>query len=371
MGRGQDSAGTARAAPAVVLLLLAPIVSEVLYGATRPSFILVLIPQIAIWGCGTLMIREAAMRCRRGWVGLLLLGMALAVAEECVIQQTSLAPMVGLAKHEYGRVLGVNWVYFLWALGYESVWVVVLPVKLAELIFPGRRDEPWVGRRGLILAGLAFLAGSFVAWYSWTQVARTKVFHMPEYRPPMAYLVVASVAIVLLVAAAFGPWMSPPSGRPRPGRPAPGPWMVGSIAFAFGLPWSVMVLLAYGTAPTIPFEATLIAGVAWVCAVFVLFVRLTSCPNWGDRHRYAVVCGGIVACMAGGFAIFALGALPIDWIGKVVLNAIAALWLARLGRDLAESAGRPHDLPPGPAPEARGPSVVVREADGEEAFADG
>jgi hypothetical protein len=41
--------------------------------------------------------------------------------------------------------------------------------------------------------------------------------------------------------------------------------------------------------------------------------------------------------MSGGFAIFALGALPIDWIGKLVLNAIAALWLARLGRDLGES----------------------------------
>jgi predicted ester cyclase len=39
--------------------------------------------------------------------------------------------------------------------------------------------------------------------------------------------------------------------------------------------------------------------------------------------------------MAGGFGIFAVGgALPIDWIGKAILDAIAFLLLVRLGRDL-------------------------------------
>src|SRR5262249_13499577 len=282
MARGNDSPGRRRVAPVVTLLLLAPIGSEVLYGATRISAIFVLVPQVATWGCGALLIREAVVRGRRGWAGLLLLGVALAVAEECVIQQTSLAPMVGLASREYGPALGVNWVYLLWALGYESVWVIVLPVRLSELIFPDRRKEPWVGKRGLILASLAFLLGSFVAWYSWTQVARTKVFHMPEYQPPIVYVLVASGSIVLLVAAAFGPWTSPRSGGPRSGRPAPDPRLVGAIAFLFGLPWSALVLLAYGAVPTVPFEMTLIAGVAWIGAILFLFVRWTSSPSWDD-----------------------------------------------------------------------------------------
>jgi hypothetical protein len=335
MAPGKDGPGIGRAAPAIALLLLAPIVSEVLYGATRISVIFVLVPQVATWGCGALLIREAVVRRRRGWAGLSLLGVALAVAEECIIQQTSLAPMVGLASREYGRALGVNWVYLLWALGYESVWVVVLPVRLAELTFPDRRDEPWVGKRGLVLAGLAFLFGSFVAWYSWTQVARTKVFHMPEYQPPIAYVLLASGAIVFLVTAAFGPWASHRSDGPRSGRPAPDPRLVGSFAFLFGLPWSVLVLLAFGAVPTVPFELTLIAGVGWIGAVLFLFVRWTSSPSWDDRRRFAVISGGIVACMAGGFVIFAVGgALPVDWIGKVVLNGIAVLGLARLGHDL-------------------------------------
>lgn len=333
-----DVRGGSGAGPVVALLLLAPIVSEVLYGATRLSVIFVLIPQVATWGCGALMIREAVVRRRGGWMSLLRLGVALAVAEECIIQQTSLAPTAGLARQEYGRVLGVNWVYLLWALGYESVWVVVLPVRLTEWLFPGRREEAWVGRRGLILAGAAFLLGSFAAWYSWTQVARTQVFHMPEYRPPAAHLVVSVAAIALLVAAALGPRASPRSGTIGPGRPAPEPWVAAMIAFLFGWPWTVLVLLAYGVAPAVPFELTLIAGAAWACAALVLFARWTSSPSWDDRHRLAVVRGGVFACMAGGFAIFAVGgALPVDWIGKAALDGVAAAWLVRPRRAPAAS----------------------------------
>src|SRR5579871_4812002 len=88
-----------RLGPALSLAVLAPVVSEVLFGATRLSVIFVLIPQIAVWGCGTLLCRELVRRRRGRWLSLGLLGLALAVAEECLIQQTSFAPMVGLATH--------------------------------------------------------------------------------------------------------------------------------------------------------------------------------------------------------------------------------------------------------------------------------
>src|SRR3954447_25508341 len=116
-------------APVVALLLLAPIISELLFGTTRITTIFVLLPQIGTWGCSALLIRELARRRRLSGMAILLLGMALAVAEECIIQQTSLAPLVGTsADHVYGKIIGVNWVYFLWALVYESVWAVVIPI---------------------------------------------------------------------------------------------------------------------------------------------------------------------------------------------------------------------------------------------------
>lgn len=47
-----------RIAPALALMVLAPVVAEVLSGATRVSFLVVLISEIMVWGCGALLIRE-------------------------------------------------------------------------------------------------------------------------------------------------------------------------------------------------------------------------------------------------------------------------------------------------------------------------
>ncbi len=72
------------------------------------------------------------------------------VAEEFIIQQTSLAPLPFIgANAAYGRLWGVNWVYFLFLLGFESLWVVMVPVQITELCFPRHRHQPWLRKRGL------------------------------------------------------------------------------------------------------------------------------------------------------------------------------------------------------------------------------
>src|SRR5215468_9833948 len=125
-----------RALPALTLVLVAPLVAEVLPGATRFSSLFVLPVEMCMWGGGALLIRYAVRRWRLGWRNMLLLALALALAEECLIQQTSLAPMVLKLKGQvYARGHGVNYVYLLWALVYESVFVVFLPIHLVELLF--------------------------------------------------------------------------------------------------------------------------------------------------------------------------------------------------------------------------------------------
>src|SRR5690349_15511612 len=120
-GADRSRSRASRLAPAATLLVVAPVIGEVLSGATRLSYIIVLVPEIMVWGCGALIIREVVKRWNGGWTSVLLLGLALAVAEEFVIQQTSLAPLPWLGETPiYGRVWGVNWVYFLFMLGYES-----------------------------------------------------------------------------------------------------------------------------------------------------------------------------------------------------------------------------------------------------------
>src|SRR5262249_883314 len=114
-----------RAAPALTLLALAPLVAQLLPGPT-PFTALFLFPiEMGVWGGGAVLIRYAVRRWQLGWLNLLCLALALALAEECLIQQTSLAPMVLQLKGQvYARAIGVNYVYLLWALVYEAAFVV-------------------------------------------------------------------------------------------------------------------------------------------------------------------------------------------------------------------------------------------------------
>lgn len=320
--------------PIVSLLLLAPLISELLYGAVRISTIFVYFLEITTWGCGALLIRECVCRLRKGWQSMLLLGLALAVAEEWVIQQTSIAPLVGLAQHAYGRFIGVNWVYFLWAAGYESVWVVLAPVLLTELLFPAQRQQAWLRTRGLVITSVVFVIGAIMAWYGWTQQARVTIFHMPPYSPPPMYLLIGCIAILFLAGLAFALPVSKPASA---SRLAPPPTLVGLNTWIMGTPWAAFVLLAYGALPNVPVSLALIGGLAWSGVTFFLVQQWTSSANWNDSHRFALVFGATLACMTGGFVVFASGgALPIDWIGKAILNAGAVVWLLWLGRKITQ-----------------------------------
>lgn len=329
-------------APAWTLVLLSPIIAEVLSGSTRLSFIFALVPEIMLWGCGALLIRETARRRGLGWTSLLLMGCALSIAEEFVIQQTSLAPLPWLhTGHIYGRALGVNWLFFLFMLVYESVWVVLVPVALTELMFDKRRREPWVRWPGLVAAALVFILGSFVAWYAWIKRARPMVFHAPFYQPPPVTILIGVLAMVLLVAAALH--LRPREPRVRPASP-PAPWLLGAIAVALGLPWYGIIILVFSPDPklhALPFWIPMILGIAWACMVFLLIQRWCSSIGWRDMHRYALIFGAVLVPIIGGFA--GSGSwLRMDLIGKIVLDAIAILLLIALGRSIQKRSS--HEL---------------------------
>lgn len=330
-----------RWAPIAALLLLSPVIGEVLFGATRITTLFVLLPQVGTWGCASLLIREVVRRRRGGWGAILLLGMALAVLEECLIQQTSFAPLVGAdPKHPYGRAFGVNWVYFLWALGYESIWVVALPIQLTELIFPARRDQPWLRARGLVISIGVFLFASFVAWYSWTQLYVPRFFPELAYRIPWSSVVIALVAIVALAVTALG--LEHPSRlEPASPRAAPRPWLVGLAALALALPWFGLVFVAYGAWVTLPWAIPMALALALAGAAFSLFDRWSRAAAWQDPSCLALVFGALSASMLAGFLVLKLGGAPrIDVVGKLVLNIIAVVLLIRLARAVPLRSGR-------------------------------
>lgn len=316
--------GRRRAAPVVTLLVLSPIIVEFLFGSTRISTLYLLIPQIGVYGCGALLIRALVRYRGRSWFAILLLGLAFSIALECVILQTS---FISLPFALYGRALSVNWVYLLFQLGYESIWAVVLPIQLTELLFPSRRDDTWLGRWGLAITAMVFLLASIATWYLF-RLAIPKFVHGPASPPPLFAIVIALAVIALLVVAALGPWSSS-HPRHQAARPAPWPWLVGLVAFVLALLWFMLAVFSAGVAPSLPAVIPIVIGLAWAAVAFLVVRHWSASSAWQDTHRLALVCGALVASMLVGFVASGI-VLPIDLIGKLVLNVIAVLWLASL-----------------------------------------
>jgi hypothetical protein len=335
----EDSARTSsgkRLGPVVTLVLLAPILSELLSGSTRVTTLLVLIPSTGVWGCAALIIRELAARRGRTWRSVLILGVALAVSEECLIQQTSLAPLITIdPERVYGRAFGVNWEYFLWALGFESVWAVALPIGLTEYLFPARRNEPWLGTRGLVIATVVFVLASFVAWYSWTQIFVPKFFPKSIYHPPAFSLVLAFVSIAVLAALALAPHREIGKLWSESDRPAPRPWVVGLVSFGMALPWYLQVLLAFGALPRFPAGIALLSGLVLAAVALILSNRWSARRAWGEAHSLATIVGILIATLIGGSVVLCISrASRIDRFGQLVSN------LAALGSLILHAQGR-------------------------------
>jgi len=319
-GRDAELSRWERIGPIVTLLLLSPVIGEVMSGATRLSYIVVLIPEIMVWGCGALLIREIVRRWGGGWTSLLLLGFGLAIAEEFIIQQTSIAPLPWLGdRPAYGRVLGVNWPYFLFMLGYEAIWIALVPVQITELLFPARRNDPWLRTRSLWIALAVFLFGSFIAWFAWTQQARPNAFHVPVYHPPWVTVTAGAVAILSLAATAYA---VRGMDRDRFERPVPAPWVVALGAIVLGLPWYALMGLVFAPGVQIAVWIPMLAAAAWAGGIFLLVRRWSRSAGWRDLHRWAICFGALMVCMIGGF--LGAGSWPrMDILAKAVFNLLA------------------------------------------------
>jgi len=319
--------------PIWTLILLAPFLSEVLSGSTRLSVLFVYIPEVMVWGVGALLCRELVRRWRAGGTSLLLMGLALSVAEEFLIQQTSLAPLPFPGSHaDYGRLWGVNLVYLLFMLGFESVWVVVVPVQVTELMFPTRSRESWLRRRGLMVACVVFLLGCRTAWYGWTQRA-LPMMRVAPYHPPLVALACGVAGIVMLIGLAY---LLRDTGKPaaKKTRASAGAWVAGVAAFLASAAWWLVIMQLFIPKPIEPWWVVLVAGISWSVLAFALFASWASRPAWGLMHRWAAAFGATLGCTVSPY--LSLSSWPkADLVAVVIFDVAGIVMFLLLGRRVA------------------------------------
>lgn len=295
-----------RLLPVITLLLLSPAIGELLSGSSPPAIYFqpfTLITLVALYGSGAVIVRELVRRWHGdvgpsantadrpaadapgAWAAILALGAAYGIYEEGLTVKSFFDPnwmdlgILGV----YGRWAGVNWVWSLELIVYHAVFSIALPILLVELMFPARRHQPWLSRRGLRwFYALIVLDGALI------------YFILNPYPPPaIPYLAAVGLTVWLVVLARR--WAKGEEGgrdvvegdRPHPDASHPGRarrfvliGFAGTVGF-FALNWVV-------PHTGIPAVLTMLLTVGWLALVTRWIGR-----NPGSRQLWALAAGAL------------------------------------------------------------------------------
>jgi len=272
-----------RILPVLALFFLSPAIAELLSGSTPPMeffnpFVLLVLS--AFYGSGAILVRELALRWHKRWPTILVLGMAYGIIEEGLMIKSFFDPnwpdldILGT----YGRWAGVNWVWSLFLTLFHAVFSIAIPILLVELLFPARRDQPWVGRRGMVGFSLLFLADVVFGF-----------FVLNPYRPPaVPYLLAITVTAALVLVARRLPreWGAPQAvSVPRPR------WFA-LLGFGATLAFFLLHWVLPHAWPPVPI--TVSAAIVLVVLVGWAIRRMSGGGAWRDEHRLALVGGALM-----------------------------------------------------------------------------
>ena len=193
----------------LVLAIATPGIPEYLTGSSNfseivfspPSFFVTLFFNIGMYTAGALLIREFSVRFGKGWVSILLLGCAYGIMEEGIAVHSfflSSTESIASTLAVYGRFAGVDWSLVLGIDLFHSIFSIALPLLLLKLAYPEISGKPLLGKRGLPLTLIVYLAD--IALINFSQISVTG--SAPN---PGEYLLFIAAAIVLAMIAYIVP----------------------------------------------------------------------------------------------------------------------------------------------------------------------
>jgi hypothetical protein len=313
------------------LMFLAPMCGEMLSGSMPPlefinPFGLALI--MMLYGSGAVLIREFVRRWGQGWPSILLLGIAYGIYEEGLVVRSFFDPtwqdLDILA--EYGRWLGVNWIWSINLTWYHAVVSIAIPIALTELMYPSLKDELWVARRGLKIHGTLFLL----------MLPMGVAFQM--HAPPLAF-----VGCVLLIGWLIWRARRWRNQAPDTVYPVARQRSIGWLAFLGMIGLLVTMWILPNTA--VPPLLAWVAASALPVIVWRRAVRLGAW-QWGPRQRWVFASSALLLWII--LALLAVAGPDMPFAGALF---VYILW--RVGRHV-----RRYDVPP-PAEAQLAPPVLA------------
>ena len=314
-----------------VLFLLAPFVGEVLGASLRLSYFVEPLRVSGIllfYGAGVVLIREVARRLGLNWWGIALLGLAFALIEEGLALQTIFNPVGMGGEAVFGRALGTNWFWVVVVCGYHLVWSVLIPIAVAEWLFPHRRRSAWLPVRGSVVLAVLFGIG-------------TAVFTLISYLRSDYRLAPLPVAITLLLVLG-SVWAATrcvdtpkdvPSDVTGAQSSPPHPAAVAWAGLAGGIAWFVLHIVVF-TGSRMSFVVWTGIALALAAAAALLLARWTR-SGWTPHHQLALCFGTMLSVGLFGLLIVTSDDRPENLAFQLVLLfalPIAYIYLKRTRR---------------------------------------
>jgi len=183
----------------IFLLFLSPALGELLTGSSPPiEFFnpVGLIFLVLLYGCGTLLIREAKVRWDLQW-SVIFLAIAYAILEEGTMIQsffnTAHADLDNLSG--YGLYLGVQWPWAIMLTFFHATISTLIPIAIAQLLWHEYKNKALLKKKGIILTftGLIFV----VAFWMIILVGQKLDAAYINYHPD-GILIIGSIIAVFL-----------------------------------------------------------------------------------------------------------------------------------------------------------------------------
>jgi hypothetical protein len=314
-----------RIPPALALFVLAPAVGELVSGSAPPAefsnpFMFIVLA--ALYGSGALLAREISLRWNKRWPTILMLGLAYAIIEEGLMVKSFFDPgWMDLGDMAfYGRWLGINWPWTVELMIYHATVSIAIPIQLVELIYRERRDERWLGRRGMIgipvLLGLDVLFGFFV---------------LTTYRPPAGpYLlaVLATVGLYWWARQAPAEWPAKAPIQPLHYRLL----ILIGLSIVVGMIFAAWVFASSGWSPVL----SIILMIAVCVASYLVIRRASGYGSWDDLSRLALIRGVLLPMNILGAIREFSGNQPDNPTGMTLVGILTLVGLWWLGRRIRE-----------------------------------
>lgn len=274
----------------ILLLFLPPALGELLSGSAPPlQFFnpIVLLLLVLLYGCGTLLIREAKVRWKMQW-SVIFLAVAYGIVEEGLLVKSFFNPgWVDLGElSAYGTYLGVQWPWTIMLTLYHATLSTLIPIAIAELMWPRYKDVPLLRKRGLILSSAGI---SLVTIWGLIFMGTPVGDKMIPYYPNPWLLIGGFAVVVLLIRLAK---------KYRENRVATNklflfpPFIFGILGFLFML--SALIVPGSLAQAQVPASITILVQFVGVALVLLFVFYQIYHQNITKRHIISLIFGSIL-----------------------------------------------------------------------------